>query len=474
MRDLEEAPASPDLIHGCTTMFDNLTDRLTQSLKKIRGQGRLTEANIQDTLREVRMALLEADVALPVVKDFIEQVKNRAVGQEVQSSLSPGQSFIKIVNDELVSVMGNAHEKLNLATQPPAVILMAGLQGAGKTTSVAKLAKWLKDNERKSVVVVSADVYRPAAIDQLKTLAAEVGADFFPSDPSEKPLDIARAALEHTRKRYKDVLIIDTAGRLGVDEAMMAEIKELHRELKPIETLFVVDAMTGQDAANTAKAFGDALPLTGVILTKTDGDARGGAALSVRHITGTPIKFLGVGEKTAALERFHPDRIASRILGMGDMLSLIEQAERTIDKSKADKLAKKIQKGKAFNLIDYYDQLQQLKNMGGLSAMMDKLPGMGNVPQNIKEKVNDDEWQRQLIMIDSMTRKERLDPDLINTSRKERIARGSGSNLQEVNKMLKQFDQMQKMMKKLKGGNLMNMMRGAKGNMGRNMNFRGM
>ncbi len=474
MRVLDEAPASPDKIHGCTPMFDNLTERLTQSLKKIRGQGRLTEANIQDTLREVRMALLEADVALPVVKDFIEQVKDRALGQDVQSSLSPGQSFIKIVNEELIRVMGNAHEKLNLATQPPAVILMAGLQGAGKTTSVAKLAKWLKENERKSVVVVSADVYRPAAIEQLKTLAAEVGADFFPSDPSEKPIDIARNALEHARKRYKDVLIIDTAGRLGVDEAMMAEIQQLHREMKPIETLFVVDAMTGQDAANTAKAFGDALPLTGVILTKTDGDARGGAALSVRHITGTPIKFLGVGEKTAALERFHPDRIASRILGMGDMLSLIEEAERTIDKTKAEKLAKKIQKGKAFNLVDYYDQLQQLKNMGGLSAMMDKLPGMGNVPQNIKEKVNDNEWQRQIVMIDSMTRKERLDPDLINTSRKERIARGAGSNLQEVNKMLKQFDQMQKMMKKLKGGNLMNMMRGAKGNMGRNMNFRGM
>lgn len=454
-------------------MFDNLTERLTLSLKKIRGQGRLTEANIQDTLREVRMALLEADVALPVVKDFIEQVKSRALGQDVQSSLSPGQSFIKIVNEELISVMGNANEKLNLATQPPAVILMAGLQGAGKTTTVAKLAKYLKESERRSVVVASADVYRPAAIEQLKTLAAEVGADFFPSESTQAPLDIAKAALEYTRKRYKDVLILDTAGRLHVDEAMMQEIQELHREINPIETLFVVDAMTGQDAANTAKSFGDALPLTGVVLTKTDGDARGGAALSVRHITGKPIKFLGVGEKTTALERFHPDRIASRILGMGDVLSLIEEAERTIDKAKAEKLVKKIQKGASFNLNDYYDQLQQLKNMGGISAMMDKLPGMGTVPQQVREQVNDDIWKRQIVIIESMTLKERRDPDLINTSRKERIAKGSGSDLQEVNKMLKQFDQMQKMMKKFKKSNMMNMMRGMGGNIARGMNFRG-
>jgi len=453
-------------------MFDNLTERLSQSLKKIRGQGRLTEANIQDTLREVRMALLEADVALPVVKDFIDQVKERALGQDVQSSLSPGQSFIKIVNEELVSVMGSAHEKLNLATQPPAVILMAGLQGAGKTTTVAKLAKWLKENERRSVVVASADVYRPAAIEQLQTLAAEVGAEFFPSDPSQSPIDIAKGALEYTKKRYKDVLILDTAGRLHIDEDMMYEIKKLHTEIKPIETLFVVDAMTGQDAANTAKAFGDALPLTGVVLTKTDGDARGGAALSVRHITGKPIKFLGVGEKTAALERFHPDRIASRILGMGDMLSLIEQAERTIDKAKAEKLAKKIEKGKGFNFNDYYDQLQQLKNMGGLTAMMDKLPGVGNVPQHVKEKINDNEWMRQIVMINSMTKKERVNPDLMNTSRKQRIANGSGTDIQEVNKMLKQFDQMQKMMKKFKKGNMMNMMRGLRGNMAGQMPFR--
>jgi signal recognition particle subunit SRP54 len=420
------------------------------------------------------MALLEADVALPVVKDFIDQVKERALGQDVQGSLSPGQAFIKIVNEELIAVMGQANEKLNLATQPPAVILMAGLQGAGKTTTVAKLAKYLKESERRSVVVASADIYRPAAIEQLKTLASEVGAEFFPSDPSQSPLEIAKGALEFTRKRYKDVLILDTAGRLHVDESMMAEIQELHKEIQPIETLFVVDAMTGQDAANTAKAFGETLPLTGVVLTKTDGDARGGAALSVRHVTGKPIKFIGVGEKTAALEKFHPDRIASRILGMGDVLSLIEEAERTIDKAKAEKLVKKIQKGAGFNLNDYYDQLQQLKNMGGITAMMDKMPGMGAVPQHVKEQVNDDVWKRQIVIIDSMTQKERRDPDLINTSRKERIARGSGSDVQEVNKVLKQFDQMQKMMKKFKKGNFMNMMRGAGGNIARGMNFRGM
>jgi signal recognition particle subunit SRP54 len=454
-------------------MFDNLTERFTQSLKKIRGQARLTESNIQDTLREVRMALLEADVALPVVKDFIEQVKDRALGQDVQASLTPGQSFIKIVNEELIAVMGKANEKLSLATQPPAVILMAGLQGAGKTTTVAKLARWLKENERRSVVVVSADVYRPAAIEQLRTLAGEVGADFFPSDPSQAPVDIAKAALEYTRKKYKDVLIIDTAGRLHIDEEMMEEIKQLHAAMKPIETLFVVDSMTGQDAANTAKAFGDALPLTGVILTKTDGDARGGAALSVRHITGKPIKFLGVGEKTAALERFHPDRIASRILGMGDMLSLIEDAERNIDKAKAEKLVKKIQKGKGFDLNDYHDQLQQIKNMGGMMAMMDKLPGIANVPKQVKEKIDDKEWMQQIVIINSMTKQERQSPDIINNSRKMRIAKGSGTDVQDVNKLLKQYDQMQMMMKKFKKGNLLNMMRGMKGNIRRNMPFGG-
>lgn len=454
-------------------MFDNLTDRLTQSLKKIRGHGRLTEANIQDTLREVRMALLEADVALPVVKEFIEAVKQRALGQDVQGSLTPGQAFIKIVNDELIAVMGHANEKLNLATQPPAVILMAGLQGAGKTTTVAKLARWLKEQERRSVVVASTDVYRPAAIEQLQTLADEVGVDFFPSDPSQDPIAIAKGALEFARKKYKDVVIIDTAGRLHIDEGMMDEIQRLHAAVKPIETLFVVDSMTGQDAANTAKAFGDALPLTGVILTKTDGDARGGAALSVRHITGRPIKFLGVGEKTQALERFHPDRIASRILGMGDVLSLIEEAERKIDKSKAEKLLKKVQKGKSFDLNDYYDQLQQLKNMGGVSAMLDKLPGVGAVPQHVKEKINDKEWLQQIVIIDSMTREERKSPDILNTSRKQRIARGSGTDIQDINKLLKQFDQMQKVMKKFKKGNLMNMMRGLRGNLRGGMPFGG-
>lgn len=454
-------------------MFDNLTERFTHSLKKIRGQARLTESNIQDTLREVRMALLEADVALPVVKDFIEQVKDRALGQDVQASLTPGQSFIKIVNEELIAVMGKANEKLSLATQPPAVILMAGLQGAGKTTTVAKLARWLKENERRSVVVVSADVYRPAAIEQLQTLAGEVGAEFFPSDPSQAPVDIAKAALEFARKKYKDVLIIDTAGRLHIDAEMMEEIKQLHAAMKPIETLFVVDSMTGQDAANTAKAFGDALPLTGVILTKTDGDARGGAALSVRHITGKPIKFLGVGEKTAALERFHPDRIASRILGMGDMLSLIEDAERNIDKAKAEKLVKKIQKGKGFDLNDYHDQLQQIKNMGGMTAMMDKLPGIANVPKQVKEKIDDREWMQQIVIINSMTKQERQSPDIINNSRKMRIAKGSGTDVQDVNKLLKQYDQMQMMMKKFKKGNLLNMMRGMKGNIRRSMPFGG-
>ncbi|MBP1151679.1 MULTISPECIES: signal recognition particle protein [Methylocaldum] len=452
-------------------MFDNLTERLTQSLKKIRGQGRLTESNVQDTLREVRMALLEADVALPVVKDFIEHVKTRALGQEVQSSLTPGQALVKIVNEELIAIMGSAHERLSLATQPPAVILMAGLQGAGKTTTVAKLARWLKDNERKSVVVASADIYRPAAIDQLQTLAAEVGADFFPSDPTQNPVDIARNAVEYGRKKYKDVVIIDTAGRLHIDDEMMEEIRQIHSAINPIETLFVVDSMTGQDAANTAKAFGDALTLTGVVLTKTDGDARGGAALSVRHITGKPIKFLGVGEKTAALERFHPDRIASRILGMGDVLSLIEEAERKIDKTKAEKLVKKIQKGKSFDLNDYRDQLLQLKNLGGVAAMFDKLPGMANVPQHVKEKVNDKEMIQQIAIINSMTKQERAFPDVINNSRKQRIAKGAGTDMQNINRLLKQYDQMQKMMKKFKKGNLMNMLRGMKGNLGRGMPF---
>ncbi len=449
-------------------MFDNLTQRFDASLKKIRGQGRLTESNIQDTLREVRGALLEADVALPVVKDFIEQVKARALGHEVGKSLNPGQSMVKIVHEELKAVMGSAHVKLSLACQPPAVILMAGLQGAGKTTTVAKLARWLKETERKSVLVVSADVYRPAAIEQLKTLAAEVKAEFFPSDISQKPVDIAKNAITYARKKYFDVVLVDTAGRLHIDGQMMAEIKEIHAAIKPIETLFVVDSMTGQDAANTAKAFHDALPLTGIILTKTDGDARGGAALSIRHITGKPIKFLGVGEKTAALELFHPDRLASRILGMGDMLSLIEDVERKMDKDKAEKLAEKIHKGKSFNLEDYRDQLTQLKGMGGVMAMLDKLPGAATMPQHVKDKINEKELFQQLSMIDSMTKKERSSPEILNGSRKNRIAKGSGTDVPNINKMLKQFEQMQKMMKKFKkGGSMASMMRGAKGMMGK-------
>jgi signal recognition particle subunit SRP54 len=447
-------------------MFDTLTERLGESFKKIRGQGRLTEANIQETLREVRTALLEADVALPVVRDFIEQVKMRALGQEVQKSLTPGQVMVKIVNDELVAVMGKANERLSLATQPPAAILMAGLQGAGKTTTVAKLARWIRENERKSVLVTSADVYRPAAIEQLKTLSAEVGVEFFPSDPSQDPLDIAKGAMDLARKKYFDVVIVDTAGRLHVDEEMMDEIRRLHTTIKPIETLFVVDSMTGQDAANTAKAFNDALPLTGVILTKTDGDARGGAALSIRHITGKPIKYLGVGEKTAALEVFHPDRVASRILGMGDVLTLIEEVERKMDREKAEKLAKKIHKGRGFDLNDYRDQLLQIKNMGGMAAMLDKLPGVASMPKDMKDKVNDKEMIQQLAIIDSMTPQERKTVDIINTSRKRRIAMGSGTDIADINRMLKQHDQMQKVMKKFKGGNIANLLRGMKGQMG--------
>lgn len=451
-------------------MFDNLTERLSGTLKNIRGQGRITESNIQEALGEVRSALLEADVALPVVRSFIEEVTKKAMGQEVQTSLSPGQAMIKIFNDELIAVMGTA-EKLNLATQPPAVILMAGLQGAGKTTTVAKLARWIKENLRKSVVVASADVYRPAAIKQLETLAAEVNAEFFPSDESQNPVDIARNAIEHARKRYADVVIIDTAGRLHIDAEMMDEIKAIHAAIKPIETLFVVDSMTGQDAANTAKAFHDALPLTGIVLTKTDGDARGGAALSIRYITGKPVKFMGVGEKTAALELFHPDRVASRILGMGDVLSLIEDVQRTMDKSKAEKLAKKIQKGKGFDMNDYRDQLLQIKEMGGLMAMMNKLPGMGNIPQNVKEKINNDELYQQLAIINSMTKQERADPDIINNSRKRRISEGSGTDVQALNALLKQHAQMRQMMKKFKKGNIMNLMRGLRGQMNRPMPF---
>ncbi len=444
-------------------MFDNLSDRLGGVLNKIRGQGRLTEENIQETLREIRMALLEADVALPVVKQFIGQVKEQALGEEVMKSLTPGQVLVKIVNDELVKVMGAANESLNLAAQPPAVILMAGLQGSGKTTSVAKLARWLKESQGKSVLVASCDVYRPAAIEQLKTLATEVEADFFPSSADQKPLAIASAALKHAKSQHKDVLIVDTAGRLHVDDALMDEIKALHAAVSPIETLFVVDSMTGQDAANTAKAFDEALPLTGVILTKTDGDARGGAALSIRQITGKPIKFLGIGEKTTALEPFHPERMASRILGMGDVLSLVEDVQRKVDHKKAEKLVKKLHKGKGFDLDDFKEQMEQMANMGGLSAMMDKLPGMGNVPDHVKNQVNDKEIVRTIAIINSMTAQEKQFPAVIKGSRKRRIAAGSGTQVQEINKLLKQFAQMQKMMKKMKGGGMAKMMKGLKG-----------
>ncbi|WP_275096785.1 signal recognition particle protein [Sedimenticola hydrogenitrophicus] len=447
-------------------MFDNLTDRLGGVLNKLRGQGRLTEDNIKETLREIRMALLEADVALPVVRGFVEQVKQQALGEEVMRSLTPGQVLIKIVNDELVRIMGEANEGLNLAAQPPAVILMAGLQGSGKTTSVAKLARWLKQSQKKSVMVVSCDIYRPAAIDQLKTLSAEVEAEFFPSTTLQQPLAIARAALDRARKQFIDVLIVDTAGRLHVDAAMMDEIRELHAGITPVETLFVVDSMTGQDAANTAKAFDDALPLTGVILTKTDGDARGGAALSIRQITGKPIKFLGVGEKTTALEPFHPERMASRILGMGDVLSLVEQVQGKVDQAKAEKLAKKLHKGQGFDLEDFRDQMEQMSNMGGLNSLMDKLPGMGNVPEHVKKQVNDKEITRSIAIINSMTPQERRFPNLIKGSRKRRIALGSGTQVQEVNKMLKQYAQMQKMMKKMKGGGMAKMMRGLKSKLG--------
>ena len=446
-------------------MFDNLSDRLSGALKKIKGQGRLSESNIQDTMREVRMALLEADVALPVVTDFIEQVTQRALGQEVQTSLTPGQALIKVVQSELVRVMGSANEELNLRTNPPAIVLMAGLQGAGKTTTVAKLGRHLKEKKKKKVGVVSVDVYRPAAIKQLQTLADDVGLKFFESDASENPIDIVNRAIDAAKRQFLDVVIVDTAGRLHVDDEMMAEIKALHAAIKPIETLFVVDSMTGQDAANTAKAFHDALPLTGVILTKADGDARGGAALSIRHITGKPIKFMGVGEKTDALEPFYPDRLASRILGMGDMLSLIEDIEQKVDKKKAEQLAKKLQKGKGFDLNDLKEQLEQMQNMGGLGAMMDKLPGMGGVPKDIKDKVNDKDLAHQIAVINSMTKQERRFPDLIKGSRKQRIADGCGLDLQAVNRVLKQHQMMEKMMKKFSKGNIANMMRGLKSNM---------
>ena len=447
-------------------MFENLTERLSSTLAGVTGRAKLTEDNIKDTLREVRMALLEADVALPVVKTFVDQVRDRAVGQEVSRSLSPGQVFVKIIKAELEAVMGQA-EELNLAVTPPAVILMAGLQGAGKTTSVAKLAKTLRERQKKKVMVVSADVYRPAAIKQLETLAAEVGATFFPSDISQKPVDIVDAAMREAKSRFMDVLIVDTAGRLHIDADMMDEIKAVHAAAKPSETLFVVDAMTGQDAANTAQAFNEALPLTGVILTKVDGDARGGAALSVRHITGKPIKFLGVGEKTDALEPFHPDRVASRILGMGDVLSLIEQAEQKLDKAKAEKLANKLKKGKGFDLEDFRDQLQQMRGMGGLGTLMDKMPMMGKINPAQMETAQvqaEKQFKQMEAIINSMTPGERRNPDIISGSRKRRIAAGSGTQIQDIGRVIKQHKQMQKMMKKVSGkGGMAKLMRGMGG-----------
>ena len=433
-------------------MFDNLTDRLSRTLRNISGRGRLTEDNVKDTLREVRMALLEADVALPVVREFINRVKEKAVGHEVNKSLTPGQEFVKIVRNELVAAMGEENQTLNLAAQPPAVVLMAGLQGAGKTTSVGKLGKFLREKHKKKVLVVSADVYRPAAIKQLETLAEQVGVDFFPSDVGQKPVDIVNAALKEAKLKFYDVLLVDTAGRLHVDEAMMDEIKQVHASINPVETLFVVDAMTGQDAANTAKAFNEALPLTGVVLTKVDGDARGGAALSIRHITGKPIKFLGVGEKTEALEPFHPDRIASRILGMGDVMSLIEKAQANIDEEKAKAMEQKMKKAQ-FDFNDYLDSMEQMRNMGGISSILNMLPGVGAKMkgQDLESMVDEKDMARKEAIVLSMTPKERENPDLINPSRKQRIAKGAGVDIAEVNRFIKQFEQSRKMMKQMTG-----------------------
>ncbi|QLK87076.1 signal recognition particle protein [Arsenophonus endosymbiont of Aphis craccivora] len=446
-------------------MFDNLTDRLSRTLRNISGRGRLTDDNIKETLREVRMALLEADVALPVVREFIQSVKESAVGQDVNKSLTPGQEFVKIVQNELIKAMGEENSALNLAVQPPAVILMAGLQGAGKTTTVAKLGKLLKEKQKKKVLVVSADIYRPAAIKQLETLTQTVGIDFFPSTASEKPVEIATNALQHAKLKFYDVLIIDTAGRLHVDEAMMEEIQAIHRTINPIETLFIVDAMTGQDAANTAKSFNETLPLTGIILTKIDGDARGGAALSIRHITGKPIKFLGIGEKIDGLEPFYPDRIASRILGMGDVLSLIEEIESKVDREKAEKLAHKLKKGNSFDLNDFLEQLKQMRNMGGMASMLSKMPSISQVHDAVKSQMDDKVLVRMEAIISSMTTKERQKPEIIKGSRRRRIAAGSGTQVQDVNRLLKQFDDMQRMMKKIKKGGLAKMMRGMKGMM---------
>jgi signal recognition particle subunit SRP54 len=445
-------------------MFENLTQRLSKVVKTLRGEARLTEANIQEALREVRMALLEADVALPVVKDFIAQVKEKALGQEVMGSLTPGQALVGVVHRELVALMGGASAEIDLAAQPPAVILMAGLQGAGKTTTCGKLAKWLRDNRRKKVLLASCDVYRPAAIHQLETLARQLDTAFFPVAPGQQPREIALAALDYARKHYLEVVIVDTAGRLHVDEAMMEEIKALHAALRPAETLFVVDAMQGQDAVNTAKAFGAALPLTGVILTKLDGDARGGAALSVRQVTGKPIKFAGVGEKLTGLEAFHPERMASRILGMGDVLSLIEEASRSVDREEAEKLARKFRTGKGFDLEDFKAQIQSMRKMGGIASLVDKLPAqIARAAQAPGAQVSDKQVGRIEGIINSMTPAERRSPEIIKASRKRRIAAGAGVTVQEVNRLLNQFEQTQKMMKMMGKGGLAKMMRNMKG-----------
>ena len=440
-------------------MFESLSQRLSTTIERLRGRARLTEANIRESLREVRIALLEADVALPVVQALIQRVQVRAVGVEVLKSLTPGQALVKVVRDELTALMGTANSDLNLNCPAPAVVLMAGLQGAGKTTTVAKLALFLRNKKRKKVMVVSCDVYRPAAIEQLRTLANQVDVLFHPSSGDQDPVAIAKSAVDAARKNFADVLLVDTAGRLAIDTEMMAEIKALHAALNPIETLFVVDAMTGQDAATTAKAFAEALPLTGVILTKTDGDARGGAALSVRYITGRPIKFIGVSEKPEGLDAFHPDRIAQRILGMGDVLSLVEQVEQNVDKEKAQKLAEKVMKGKRFDMNDMRDQLQQMLSMGGLASLMDKLPGAANLSEQMKSKVNDKEVNRMVAIISSMTKKERRHPDLLNGSRRARVARGSGTQPADVNRLLKQYMQMEKMMSKMASGGMKGLMR---------------
>ena len=445
-------------------MLDNLTQRLARVMKTLKGEARLTESNISDALREVRMALLEADVALPVVKDFIAAVKEKAVGEEVIGSLTPGQALVGVVHREMAKLMGEAHQGLNLAAQPPAIILMAGLQGAGKTTTTGKLAKLLKETQKKKVLVVSCDVYRPAAIEQLKTVAAQAGVEFFPSSPSDKPEAIAAAAVDYAKRHYFDVLLVDTAGRLAIDAEMLDEIKRLHAALNPVETLFVVDAMLGQDAVNTARAFGEALPLTGVILTKLDGDARGGAALSVRHVTGKPIKFAGVGEKLSGLEAFHPERMASRVLGMGDILSLVEEAQKSVDEEQAKAFAQKLKSGKGFDLNDFKDQIGQMRKMGGMSAFMDKLPAQfAQAAGQLGGGAEDKMIRRVEGIINSMTPMERSKPELIKASRKRRIAAGAGVQVQEVNRLLNQFEQTQKMMKQFSKGGIAKLMRGMKG-----------